>query len=334
MSMKKLLGISLCLMLLIPARLCADDGFLGSQGGNVYLSKSSSISMVKELVRIKMTREKCYVNCTFWFVNLGNDTTVTVGFPNYSYNAGSESRPLSAFKCQVNGHSVKVWEKKEIWDADSIYESGRGWFSWQCQFKHNDTTMIENAYTGIWGGSVIGTKDFDYVLGTGESWYGPIGQGTIIFDHSDVASSLFLSFVYDTTQIHLTQHEDSAIFEFRNLAPTIRELIRMSLYCFWSDPYKDAGYTPLFSDTGCVPNWECASIFGNTRMSTDAGRAMIYEIYAREGCIFNDESLRKRFSVEKWYKPDSSFTAEKLNKYEIAAIGHIKRCFIDKAKYQ
>ena len=53
-------------------------------------------------------------------------------------------------------------------------------------------------------------------------------------------------------------------------------------------------------------------------------RVLRNEIYARHGRVFKDADLQKYFAAQPWYKPDPTFTDEKLSEIEIANLAKIK----------
>jgi hypothetical protein len=53
-------------------------------------------------------------------------------------------------------------------------------------------------------------------------------------------------------------------------------------------------------------------------------RVLRNEIYARHGRVFKDADLQKYFAAQPWYKPDPTFTDDKLSEIEIGNLAKIK----------
>jgi hypothetical protein len=58
---------------------------------------------------------------------------------------------------------------------------------------------------------------------------------------------------------------------------------------------------------------------------------MLGEIYARRGCVFEDSAAAAEFSGKSWYKPDSTFTIDKFNKYEQATIDFLVKVILERS---
>ncbi len=320
-----------------------DNGFMGSIGGNVYLSKSSTIQMVREYILLTLNKNDYTAKCVFTFFNNGNDTVVTVGFPNYHYNVTEETMPIKVFKAKQDGKELNVKTNKEVGYYSLDTNANRvinivseddirfkkndtnfawfcnSWYTWQSRFKKKDTTIIIDEYTGNWGGNNTGAKEVEYILGTGGSWKGPIGEGRIVFDHSQIATSAFAYYRIEGKPIDYMDYDDSTVFSFANLLPSGNEAITFSLFCYWSDPFRDGGLGSLLHEYK-HPFYEGCLKINRNATSQD----MINEIYARHGYIFKTDSIQKSFEKHGWYKPDPQFSISKLNKYELEAIQIIK----------
>jgi hypothetical protein len=323
-----LLGISL----LMATGIFADDAILGSEGGNVFLSKSEDIQMVKEVVRINMEKDKCRVHCKFWFYNQAkSDINAFVGFPNYYISPAISPLPITEFTCHVNGKPVQVDEKREIdtlsvaSGADSS-EAINDWFSWPTTFPAGDTTIIENDYVGKWGLSPHDLRTFDYLLGTGRSWNGPIIDGTIIVDHSQIASSNFVfASSTDTNAISITVWNDSSVFRFRNLMPKSDERIVVEVICFWDNADANGFGAPILNADGIwYKDRYRETIFELMKEKGLDPQNMINEIYARRGYIFSNAKLQDYFSHTSWYKPNKNFSPQDFSMYEELTINYLK----------
>lgn len=293
----------------------ADDSFMGSTGGNVFPSKSRTIKMVREYVVLKLEKDGYTTKCTFWFYNKGKDIDAVVGFPDYLDIVSGGTLPLSNFTCRVNGAPQKVALKEEVFSADDPVEA-RFWFSWHSHFKSHDTTVIENEYAGKYGGfNYLDAEEAVYIIGTGRSWYGAIGYGRIVFDHSDLATTNFTFSSFDKSRIKMTDMIDSTVLEFNNLIPNKDESVGISVYNIWEDR-QDFG-----------TNLQKESLELQFKVQIEAKGSpqfLINEIYARHGYIFKNDSIQNFYRQRGWYKSDSSFAESKLNNYERETIAILK----------
>jgi hypothetical protein len=286
----------------------ADDGFMGgSIGGNVYLSKSDSIQMVKEVVNVKMYREYCKVNCRFWFVNNGNTVLDTIGFPDFLYSHIYKSKPLKNFKTFINSKIVKTEQKKEIFNKDSLFQFTRSWYTWTCLFSKNDTVIIDNTYTASWGTSPFGFIEFEYVLGTATSWKGPIKEGTIILNYENVASKLFTSLKphneNQKEEFKITEANDILTINFKDYLPEQREEIHFMVYSYWVYPYPIDKSNPSAKTVNGLKY--LIKIPMNELLKEEVSvQDLINEIYAREGYVFPNKKLTEYYKSKKWYRPD------------------------------
>jgi hypothetical protein len=303
----------------------ADDGFLsGTVGGNVFLSKSDSIQMVKEMIYVNMFRDSCNVSCRFWFVNKGTSVIDTVGFPDFFYGKMFQTKPIKHFYTFINGKIVKTDRNKEVNDKDSIYESTRFWYTWKCSFPKNDTVIIDNSYTASWGLSPWGDIEFSYVLGTATSWLSPIQKGTIILNHERLGSKMFInhSFDYIGKGLNINETDDIVVINFKNYVPAQNEEIHFNTFSFWAYPYPQAKSDATLDIASAK---QLIKMFFNSQSKIGiTAQDLINEIYAREGYIFRDKRLAEYFKKKKWYKPDSSFKLEKLSSFEQICITALK----------
>jgi hypothetical protein len=232
----------------------------------------------------------------------------------------------------VNGKLTKIERKSAIENKDSSYESGRHWYTWKCFFPKNDTVIIDNSYTAVYGGSIDGTSEIRYIIGTAKSWNGPIKKGTIIFDHSRIASDLFRKEPYmdslQRKQIHLKKYADSLVMAFDNYTPIDEEEVNFNIFSFWKFP------EPSISDSSRDLYKGLRDLIKSEwKEEVDNGvkcRDIINEIYAREGYVFKDNKLQLNYERKNWYKADSLFTVDKLNNYELFLIAIIKELESDK----
>jgi len=176
-----------CLLLIFGAFALADDGAIGSVGGNLTpMDSHPSIRMVREDVHIRTFRlnatrpYELETYCRFVFRNEGGPCTVKMGFPE---DIDGNSNGFSYFHSKVDGKRVDIRKVAPVYKkGDTEVSIPRGWRVKDVYFKSNQTRIIEDVYRGRLGGSSAGDVSLKYVLTTGRSWRGPIGEAVITVD--------------------------------------------------------------------------------------------------------------------------------------------------------
>ncbi len=172
----KLLALGFALLVATAVR--ADDGWIGNGGTPTLMSKHQSISMDREVVKIFVGREKCIVDCQFWFTNLGRACTARMGFPDYDEHRYEHEDPVvksvfDKFESWVDGRPAKT---KFI----SVIDAQLGWQAKDVKFGKNQTRLVRDRYTVTIGSGATNSPKFihqiAYTLHTGASWKGPIGK--------------------------------------------------------------------------------------------------------------------------------------------------------------
>lgn len=278
---------ALLLTLFIPFLIFANDSYMGTDGGNIFPKKASDIRMLREAISIDLEKGGGLVNCKFWFVNNGASDSIYVGFPDVQINPASMSEPAKDFKAWVGGMQVEVKRDSLIEPIDSIDTLKNSWYFWKAFFPKGDTILIENQYFGLWGGSYC-EKCFSYIIGTGNSWSGPIGEGSIVFHHGNLLSSLFIGNRNWSSPGDLVPNyfEDSTVYEFSNYTPKVGERLNIWFSSYWGN--MDSTSCPGFY----IP---IDSLFHKDEI--------INELFARHGHVFKSKALRNRYSSKKWYRP-------------------------------
>jgi hypothetical protein len=286
------------LLLIFQGALLANDSYLGTDAGNIYPQKSTNIQMLKEVVNINLEKEGGMVHCRFWFLNRGISDTIFVGFPDFYINPAQTSEPAKNFKAWVNGNPARVQRDSlnEIVDSDDTAKSS--WYYWKAYFPKDDTTIIENQYYGVWGGSYC-EKRFSYIIGTGNKWNGPILNGRVVFHHGSLLSSLFVAnnFLLEPGDLRPKHYEDSTVYEFSNYRPKDNERLDLWISSYW----KNGDST------------NCPGYFIPTDRLKQKDE-MINELYARQGHIFKSKTLQAKYSSKAWYKPDKTLSLSDLPK--------------------
>lgn len=271
----------------LPNNSRANDSYLGTDGGNIYPQKSTHIRMVREKITIDLMKEGGEVDCQFWFVNEGETDTVIVGFPDVEISPSSANEAAKNFQTWVNQKSVPVFRDsiQEVVDSSDTLKTS--WYYWKAYFKKQDTTVIQNKYFGVWGGSYC-EKRFNYIIGTGNKWLGPIGSGRIVFHHGNLLSSLFVGkgFWRDSLDLKPTYFEDSTVYEFHDYTPRNRENVDLWFSSYWKN----------LNDTSC-PGFYIPT--DSLKRKTE----MVNELFARSGHVFASKKLNEKFQRKPWYKP-------------------------------
>ncbi|MEI8202750.1 MAG: YARHG domain-containing protein [Bacteroidota bacterium] len=331
--MKTFVRVYWIVLLICPLIAFGDDAFMGTRGGNVFpIIRNNKIRMSKEEIRIKMLKDSCTVKCKFWFTNESNDTVTSVymGFPDYFEGIAQGSTALRNFSCKVNSFPMEINKERQVTSPatdstlnnfDSTYANYEYWYCWYVEkILPHQTILVENTYTGEWGGNVEGIMSFSYLIGTAQTWYNTIGNGKVVFDYSEVASTLFIDTSYEDLSKGMIRkfYDDSAVFLFNDYYPEWNEQLEVKFYPYWRCPY-------MFSDD-TETSYPIEEEYGTfAHYSKERLRLMRNEIFARHGYLFKDENLKLFFEQRSWYRPDPAFSEKKLNKYEIALIELLKR---------
>ncbi|MEJ2050658.1 MAG: YARHG domain-containing protein [Calditrichota bacterium] len=159
-------------------------------------------------------------------------------------------------------------------------------------------------------------SEFRYLIGTGKYWKGSIGKGRVVFDHSALATSLFVfkqaiylrKYDFGPLQyrpnLDVTYSEDFTVIEFTNYKPIINETIDIAFVSFWSN-YIYPSETYL---------WDLEVYL--EELSNEKLYLMQNEILARRGHKFSDPELSVYFKTKSWYKPTTVTSLNELTEAE------------------
>lgn len=171
---------------LSPRLVQADDASLGAVGYGVVPLDNDQIEMVSETVEVWLHPSFAEVEATFNFHNTSDATEVLMGFPQRKEREGREGfdvTELQDFKAYVDGEEVEVTFKKQTEPQEGL--NFAGWHTFAVPFEPDQTRTVRNTYRGRLTYLSDGTQIFDYVLGTGRLWKGPIGQVDIVVHLQD-----------------------------------------------------------------------------------------------------------------------------------------------------
>lgn len=156
------------------------------------LSRSDNVRMVAEEVIFDLTTpEIVQVSCVFVVVNEGPDDRLLVGFPDYwpdpnddSHRADGKSA-IRDLRVAVDGLPVETTAVPVSVAPDDIRAAFGGVVSyncahvWNCTFARGQTRMLRTDYSQPYSAMSDGSHIINYVLRTGASWKGPIGQAVL-----------------------------------------------------------------------------------------------------------------------------------------------------------
>jgi len=306
----------LIFLLILIAKSYSDIVPLDVIQGNVYPADSSEVIMVDEYVLVTLKKTYPNVYARFKMYNSGNAIRTKVGFPINETTYKDDFNPdIDQFWCQVNDQFFDLKMTKERLEHDNYPSKIFRWYYWEMTFPGKDTTVIEIGYTGKWL-EEFPVSEFRYLIGTGKYWNGSIGKGQVVFDHSALATSLFVykhpiymgnkdlrSPLYSHS-FDVTYSEDLTIVKFTNYNPDPGETIDIAFVSFWSNHISSSE----------AYHW-------NLKYHLDeSSKSDLYlmrnEILARKGHKFSDKKLIKYFYAKKWYVPTKIISLEELTEAE------------------
>ncbi len=176
--MKKLMCVALALMVWTGGA-SANDGAVHNVGGTVRaMAEHPTITLLAEHVRVRVFRRHATVECVFFLRNDGPDTSVTMGFPDYSGGAvDTRTGPhFEFFESYVDGEKVDT----EITSSDRAEGTAiTHWWTKDVEFAEGETRVVRDLYLSGLGGDADHNLWFTYLLHTGASWAGNIGAASI-----------------------------------------------------------------------------------------------------------------------------------------------------------
>jgi hypothetical protein len=182
-----------CTLLAAAVLLHLNDGWMGEAGSPKLMSAGHpTVRMTHETIQMKVSRDHVDVDCRFIFVNEGNATAVRIGFPDddsdfYIDPKKGPQSVFTTFSSWVDGAKVPT---RLMLDDDQ-----RGWQVKTVIFGRNQTRRIRNSYRLPLGSLAMSGRGegppaifhSGYILHTGGSWKGNIGQSEIIVTFADDA---------------------------------------------------------------------------------------------------------------------------------------------------
>lgn len=171
----------------------ADDGYFGGIGDIVFPSTGTKIRMVSETVHLKYRPGNygmVYAECDFEFVNPGDDTEITMGFPaEPRENYDDEFMPPDSSPTLIRDFTVFIDGKKsscvlkKITNKERIKELNfEDAFLWKVKMPRNKIVRLHHTYNYYVSGDNGGTVMITYILNTGALWNGRMDKAEIELD--------------------------------------------------------------------------------------------------------------------------------------------------------
>ena len=187
--------------LLAVALVAADDSAITWSGSPKMLKGHPTVSMVSEKIVLTVhLGDNAYTDadCTFLFKNNGPACSVRVGFPdrtrgadegNFVKSGGNPDFPhptfqeLQNFKSWIDGKPVAT---SVVLSQDPTVKGatyGGSWHVKVVKFPANGSVTVRDTYRqpqsgGIGAGNIY-LNQVQYIMSTGASWNGPIGEAEV-----------------------------------------------------------------------------------------------------------------------------------------------------------
>lgn len=178
--MRLLCGIFLSLvLLLLPHPAWPDSASLrGGIGGSVYMVQDTEVRMASETIDMAIHQTFVEFDIRYSFVNESDKTlSVTMGFPD-ERGGRMFAGWVNDFEASVDGVPVSVaFTKEDVSKGDAV-RRGFQWHVYTVEFAPGEKKQVRNTYW-TYVTKYRGLHLFEYVLHTGASWKGNIGDLTI-----------------------------------------------------------------------------------------------------------------------------------------------------------
>lgn len=178
----------------VSAAALADDAAITFGGNPKALAGHKSVRMVRERVVVTINAKGATYDCRFVFHNEGDSCKVRMGFPDRGegaeetsfdekrYKAKADHLPppvfheLTNFRSFVDGREVTT----RLVGVDSQPAS---WHTKTVSFAKGQTRTIQDTFTADFGFGLTENGSLErrqYVMSTGASWKGTIGEAEVI----------------------------------------------------------------------------------------------------------------------------------------------------------
>ncbi len=174
---KKTLILLTLILFMSPSYCLADDAWVMGNGGNVIMleGENPSVQMVREWVRMDIYPEHYKVTAQFVFHNIGNKTTLKMGFPENNSLYEKDFKKHSGFSY------FKTWIDNKRAETKRVYVGGKeeemlykAFWVKTIRFKRGQTRIVRIEYSAQAGyAGEESTKYVGYNF-TGGNWYGKL----------------------------------------------------------------------------------------------------------------------------------------------------------------
>ncbi|HHV72313.1 MAG TPA: hypothetical protein GXX38_06860 [Clostridia bacterium] len=170
----------------------ADDiSLVGRMGEGVRPIANTDIKMISELVKIQVDKMESKVEVDFVFQNTGEKAEILMGVPGEASNVSTSERKVDTalydFKVFLDNQKLTVKKEKGIFLNDGDNEFNYSfWYTWPVKFDKNEIRSIKNTYRVKNTLDSTGEIQTGYILKTGASWEGNIGEAKIVLEMIDI----------------------------------------------------------------------------------------------------------------------------------------------------
>ncbi|MBI5833536.1 MAG: DUF4424 family protein [Armatimonadetes bacterium] len=197
----------------------ADDGALRGAGGSpAFMDEHPSVRMVSEVVDLHAPSG--WVTARFVFRNDGPACTVAMGFPETigGMTTMAYGPSLGAFRSWLDGRPLR-----RRWVATrGETERYRGFWQARVRFGAGQTRVVMDRYRdGGLSAEDDRTRQLTYVLRSGASWRGPIGDG-LLRVHCDTRQG----WTYTSRPASRQVGESTLVWRFHDLEPSEDFVVR------------------------------------------------------------------------------------------------------------
>lgn len=311
--MKKVLILFLVIESIFCFNLFANDTYFFTSGGSLRPTAEADtvIRMKEEVINIVCDNQYYEVTVDFDFENLGEEVTLSVGFPFFEVGVGGHGK-IYDFSCWTN--DVKTDYKDMLLErnfSNTNYDEPElvNAYVRDVTFAKNSVTKTRVSYKSEYGFDTDG-RIIKYLYGTGSSWYGTIGKITVI-----VENNLPYSYIFGKSDTWKKIADNKWKAVFYDVEPEYTECFTFHTDDILHDtgPKCFPAYFP-FTENKINPDW----IDGYT---TAQLRILRNTIYALHGYSFKSKELQEFFADRgKYWNPkyeiNPDFSEDELSEVE------------------
>jgi len=229
----------LVILLIIKTSASADIAPDPVVGKGIIPLHPVNIQMVSEVVKVDLTLEDAFVECTFNMHNLGKAQDLAIGFPimNFYLYENDYLSPLGKDRFDVSVKGRKV-DKINFYVPDDLkkflsgvnasqqsyllqtykYEN-RPWYLWKMHFGKYENVSIVVKYR-LPNGATHANRFFNYLLSTGAGWKGKIEDAKVIVNTGNIPPDQILTI---SPRRFAKATEKQITWDFKNFKPTIKD---------------------------------------------------------------------------------------------------------------